>query len=88
MMNQVAFGEIESPKKQLNLGVSAEKITCNDGKVLMLKSSGMPACVKSTSVEKLEDIANQKKFTFLVKNQMADSYHQTLEVWRENFNKK
>jgi cyclopropane-fatty-acyl-phospholipid synthase len=40
------------------------------------------------TVEKLENIANQKKFTFLVKNQMADSYHQTLEMWRYNFNNK
>ena len=31
------------------------KITCNDGQVLMLKDSGKPACVKSSSVEKLED---------------------------------
>ena len=40
------------------------------------------------TVKKLENIANQKKFTFLVKNQMADSYHQTLEMWRHNFNQK
>ncbi len=40
------------------------------------------------TVKKLEDIANQKKFGFFVKNQMADSYYQTLEMWRQNFNHK
>ena len=36
----------------------------------------------------LEEIAKKNKFNFSIKNQMADSYHQTLEVWRDNFNKK
>jgi len=40
------------------------------------------------TVKTLEEIANQKKFGFLIKNQMADSYHQTLEIWRKNFNHK
>jgi len=52
---QPVSGELESPRKQIKQGVSPEKITCNDGQVLMLKDSGKPACVKSTSVEKLED---------------------------------
>ncbi len=40
------------------------------------------------SVKALEKIANQKKFNFQIKNQMADSYYQTLEMWRKNFNNK
>ena len=40
------------------------------------------------SVKVLEKIANQKKFDFQIKNQMADSYYQTLEMWRKNFNNK
>ena len=40
------------------------------------------------TVKTLEDIANQKKFDFLIKNQMADSYYKTLEMWRKNFNQK
>ena len=36
----------------------------------------------------LEQIAEKNKFNFSIKNQMADSYHRTLETWRENFNKK
>jgi|TARA_B100001173_G_C15921849_1_gene518910 cyclopropane-fatty-acyl-phospholipid synthase len=40
------------------------------------------------SVKALEKIATQKKFNFQIKNQMADSYYQTLEMWRNNFNNK
>ncbi|WP_148680181.1 hypothetical protein [Nitrosopumilus maritimus] len=52
---QPALADIESPKKQMKLGVLPEKITCNEGLVLMLKTSGMPACVKSATAEKLEE---------------------------------
>ena len=40
------------------------------------------------SPQKLQQIAQENKLGFFVKNQMADSYHQTLELWRENFNHK
>ena len=40
------------------------------------------------TVKTLENIAYEKKFDFLIKNQMADSYYQTLEMWRQNFNHK
>ena len=40
------------------------------------------------TVKTLENIAIEKKLDFLIKNQMADSYHQTLEMWRQNFNHK
>ncbi len=40
------------------------------------------------SPQKLKQIAQENKLGFFVKNQMADSYHQTLELWRENFNHK
>ena len=40
------------------------------------------------TVKTLENIAIEKKLDFLIKNQMADSYHQTLEIWRQNFNHK
>ncbi|WP_428323815.1 hypothetical protein [Nitrosopumilus sp.] len=52
---QSSFGDIESPKKQIKLGIMPEKVTCNEGLVLMLKISGMPACVKSTTAERLEE---------------------------------
>ena len=40
------------------------------------------------TVKTLENIAIEKKLDFFIKNQMADSYHQTLEIWRQNFNHK
>ena len=40
------------------------------------------------TVKTLENIAIEKKLDFFVKNQMADSYHKTLEMWRQNFNHK
>ncbi|WP_428327236.1 hypothetical protein [Nitrosopumilus sp.] len=52
---QPAFGDVESPRKQIKFGIMPEKITCNEGLVLMLKISGMPACVKPTTAERLEE---------------------------------
>jgi len=40
------------------------------------------------SPSSLEKIAKENKLGFSIKNQMADSYHQTLELWRKNFNQK
>ena len=40
------------------------------------------------SPQKLQQIARENKLGYLVKNQMADSYNQTLELWRKNFNEK
>ncbi len=43
-----------SPLKQFKSGISAEKVQCKDGLLLVIKSSnGHPACVKPQSVEKL-----------------------------------
>ncbi len=52
---QPSFGDLESPRKQIKFGVSPEKVTCNEGLVLMIRPSGMPACVKPTTAEKLEE---------------------------------
>ena len=40
------------------------------------------------SPSSLEKIAKENKLGFSIKNQMADSYYQTLELWRQNFNQK
>jgi len=52
---QPSFGDLESPRKQIKFGVSPEKVTCDEGLVLMIRPSGMPACVKPTTAEKLEE---------------------------------
>ena len=40
------------------------------------------------SPQKLQQIARENKLGYFVKNQMAESYYQTLELWRTNFNQK
>jgi len=52
---QPSLGDLESPRKQIKFGVSPEKVTCDEGLVLMIRPSGMPACVKPTTAEKLEE---------------------------------
>ena len=52
---QPSFGDLESPRKQIKLGASPDKVTCNEGLVLMLRPSGMPACVTSTTAERLTE---------------------------------
>lgn len=46
--------QIKSPKKQMNEGVEAGSVVCNEGLELIIKAStGSAACVKSSSVETL-----------------------------------
>ena len=52
---QPSFSEIDSPRKQIKLGIAPDKITCHEGLVLMLKPSGGPACLKEASAVKLQD---------------------------------
>ena len=42
-----------APLKQINEGVEAEDIQCKETFELIFKSSGQPACVKTSSVQKL-----------------------------------
>ena len=44
-----------SPKKQFESGIPIENIICNEDKVLVLRPSGIPACVKPTTAERFED---------------------------------
>ena len=49
-------GEVESPKKQLKKGVSPENIVCNEGKDLIIRNNGAPACVKPTTAQRFLDL--------------------------------
>ncbi|MBI5859775.1 MAG: hypothetical protein HZB73_03590 [Nitrosarchaeum sp.] len=49
-----ANAEIESPRKQMKQGITAENVTCKAGLSLVIRNNGFPACVKSTTAEKLE----------------------------------
>ena len=46
--------EIDSPKRQIEQGVSAENVLCREGLELVIRVNGMPACVKSETVEKMQ----------------------------------
>lgn len=52
---QPSLADLESPRKQIRFGVAPEKVTCDEGLVLMLRMSGMPACVKPATAERLEE---------------------------------
>ncbi|MBT5200406.1 MAG: hypothetical protein HOK63_04715 [Thaumarchaeota archaeon] len=63
VLTPLSFADLDSPRKQIKLGVSPEKVTCNEGFVLMLRPSGISACVKPLTAEKLED----KGWTTMIK---------------------
>ncbi len=44
---------IPSPLKQIKEGVVPENVVCKDGLELVFKLNGQPACVKTTSIQKL-----------------------------------
>ena len=44
---------ILSPLKQIKEGIVPENIVCKEGLGLVFKLDGQPACVKTTSIEKL-----------------------------------
>ena len=44
---------IPSPLKQIKEGIVPENVVCKEGLGLVFKLNGQPACVKTTSIEKL-----------------------------------
>ena len=48
------YASTESPKKQLERGVSIEDITCKLGYELVIRINGMPACVSPHTAEKMK----------------------------------
>ncbi len=70
--------EIESPRQQMNKGVSPENILCREGLELVLRTNGNPACVKPETAEKMEKIGmlfSPIKFTDL--NNIGKSFQAT-----------
>ena len=57
MMKNNMMGHLDSPRKQMKMGVDAHKIQCKSGHELVFKSiNWSPSCVKSSSVAKLIEI--------------------------------
>ena len=50
----ISFAEsIDSPRKQMDAGITAEDVVCKSGFTLMILISGDAACVTPTTAEKL-----------------------------------
>ena len=49
-----ANAELESPKKQMNQGVSAQDVLCNYELELIIRNNGFAACVKPDTAEKMK----------------------------------
>jgi len=52
---QVMAQTMMTPKQQMTMGTNPDQITCADGKVLMMNSMGMPACVTPSTYWRLAD---------------------------------
>lgn len=46
---------VESPRKQISQGIEPEDVICREGLVLIIKHNGSPACVRSETVDNLEN---------------------------------
>ena len=60
--------QIESPKRQMNQGISPENIICKEGLDLVFRTNGFPACVKpetATKMQKMGLLISQIGFTDL-----------------------
>lgn len=56
-MKDNMMGHMDSPRKQMKMGVDVHKIQCKSGHELVFKSiNWSPSCVKSSSVAKLVEI--------------------------------
>ena len=51
-----ANGELDSPKKQMRLGISAEDVICKTGFDLVIRTNGFAACVRPDTAEKMQKI--------------------------------
>ncbi|MFB5620931.1 MAG: hypothetical protein ACE5RC_07365, partial [Nitrosopumilus sp.] len=49
-----ANGDVDSPKKQMKAGVSAENVLCRDGLELVIRTNGNAACVKPETADRME----------------------------------
>jgi len=47
--------EIESPRKQMKMGISAEDVLCRNGLELVIRTNGIPACVKPETADIMQE---------------------------------
>ncbi|RDJ32761.1 MAG: PQQ-dependent sugar dehydrogenase [Crenarchaeota archaeon] len=57
IVEKTSVEQVATPKKQMDSGVDPHMIQCNEGRKLIFKANGwVPACVKTSSYQKLIDI--------------------------------
>ena len=49
-----AKGEVDSPRKQMEKGISAEDVVCKEGLELVVRTNGFAACVKQETADKMK----------------------------------
>lgn len=47
--------DIDSPRNQMKQGVSVEDILCNEGLELVIRTNGMPACVRPETADRMQE---------------------------------
>ena len=47
--------DIDSPRNQMKQGISAEDILCNEGLELVIRTNGMPACVRPETADRMQE---------------------------------
>ena len=47
--------DIDSPRNQMKQGVSVEDILCNEGLELVIRTNGMPACVRPETADRMHE---------------------------------
>jgi hypothetical protein len=67
--------EMESPRKQMKRGITAEDVTCKADLSLVIRNNGFAACVKSATAEKLENMGLVTKIIKLEKYVSKDSQY-------------
>ncbi|MDC4229126.1 MAG: hypothetical protein M8317_04835 [Nitrosopumilus sp.] len=47
--------DVESPRKQMKTGISAEEVICRNGLELVIRTNGIPSCVKPETVDIMQE---------------------------------
>ncbi|MCA9812336.1 MAG: hypothetical protein KC483_05685 [Nitrosarchaeum sp.] len=50
-----SYADVDSPKKQMKEGTMAEEVVCRAGYELVIRTSGVPNCVKPSTEEKMKE---------------------------------
>ena len=72
-MDDSMSGHMASPMKQMSMGTKSKDVKCNDGFEIIFKATnGMPACVKSSSVQRLMEIGWASSQDMMMKDKMME----------------